>query len=285
MRNSPNNRLRRPRSGNRAGSEVQFPGKLHDMMTFVEQEGLESIISWVRNGRAVMVHNPEKLVELLPLFFGQTKYRSFERQMNMWHFERVLAGEHKGAFVHPYFIKGNKPLCAYMSRHGLKKIPSSHHLIPLDNVLSKSHNDEDAFNSKSNFSSPEAVLSSSEDAVEEAMALLTQVDADFCGSELKDGDLSIFEGRQFYFVDSMSSQDDIDGLCQTQLQTESDRTVSAYVSRDGECYNLQSVFQQLQQRKRSLLQQSMSMSIRSCKQLSLIDTEDPVCYDTRQLRQ
>lgn len=37
---------------------------------------------------------------------------------NMWHFERVLEGKYKGAWIHPCFLRGNKPLCSLMSRHG-----------------------------------------------------------------------------------------------------------------------------------------------------------------------
>lgn len=100
----------------RNGSQTQFPGKFHDMMTYVETNGLESAISWVMNGKGFMINDPDKLVTILPLFFDQTKYRSFRRQLNMWHFERILDGPHKGAFVHPYFVRGNRGLCAYMSR-------------------------------------------------------------------------------------------------------------------------------------------------------------------------
>lgn len=106
----------------------QFPGKLHDMMTYVEQEGLGHIVSWIRNGRGFMVHDPETLVEILPLFFSQTKYRSFVRQLNMWHFQRVLDnGSCKGAWVHPYFLRGHKLLCGEMSRHS--KLPLSSYPI------------------------------------------------------------------------------------------------------------------------------------------------------------
>ena len=99
------------------GSETQFPGKLMDLLTYVEREGLEDIIGWVSHGRAFMVHDPDKLVLLLPMFFSQTKYRSFSRQCNMWYFERILDGPDKNAFHHPYFVKGKKDLCSKMSRH------------------------------------------------------------------------------------------------------------------------------------------------------------------------
>ena len=66
----------------RGSASDQFPGKLHDLMTFIEMEGLTDIISWVRNGQAIMVHDSDRLLKLLPIFgLSQTKYRSFERQL------------------------------------------------------------------------------------------------------------------------------------------------------------------------------------------------------------
>ena len=94
----------------------KFPGKLHEMLSYVEDKGLEHVISWTLNGRGFQINDPEELVTILPRFFEQTKYRSFRRQINMWHFDRVLDGPHRGVFVHPYFVKGNKKLCDRMSR-------------------------------------------------------------------------------------------------------------------------------------------------------------------------
>eukprot|EP00934_Nitzschia_sp_Nitz4_P002105 Nitzschia sp. Nitz4//scaffold246_size28974//131//1048//NITZ4_008079-RA/size28974-exonerate_est2genome-gene-0.29-mRNA-1//1//CDS//3329543903//2105//frame0 len=118
----------------RIGSERQFPGRLHNMMAFAEKEGYEHVIGWVLNGRGVMVYSPEGLVNLLPLFFSQTKYRSFRRQLNMWHFERVEHGPNKGAFIHPYFVKDNRELCSYMCRqmHLAKPRDQGQPMTPID---------------------------------------------------------------------------------------------------------------------------------------------------------
>lgn len=94
-------------------------------MTFIEMEGLTDIIAWVRNGQAIIVHDSDRLLKLLPIFgLSQTKYRSFERQLNMWHWERITAGPNKGAWMHPCFIRGNKVLCSYMSRHSCGPKPN-----------------------------------------------------------------------------------------------------------------------------------------------------------------
>lgn len=68
---------------NRPSSVKQFPGKLHDLLTYAEQNGLDYIISWVHDGKAFMVHNQYQLLHILPIFFGQTKFRSFQRQLNV----------------------------------------------------------------------------------------------------------------------------------------------------------------------------------------------------------
>lgn len=100
----------------RQSSDTMFPGKLHSMLTYCESSNLEFIVSWCRDGTAFMVHRPDDLLQLLKHFFGQTKYRSFTRQLNMWFFEREEYGPYKGAFHHPYFRKDDKSLCSKMSR-------------------------------------------------------------------------------------------------------------------------------------------------------------------------
>jgi hypothetical protein len=38
-------------------------------------------------------------------------------KQQMWKFERVLVGPYKGAFMHPFFMRGRKDLCASMTRN------------------------------------------------------------------------------------------------------------------------------------------------------------------------
>jgi len=103
--------------GGACEAQMHFPGKLHQMMSFVEENGLERILSWELNGMGIRINHPDRLVEILPFFFGQTKYRSFRRQLNMWHFHRIVDGPSKNTFVHPYFQRDDLALCSKMSRH------------------------------------------------------------------------------------------------------------------------------------------------------------------------
>ena len=98
-----------------------FPGRLHDLLEYVESQNMSHIVSWCRNGTAFMVHRPDELLQLLSFYFGQTKYRSFTRQLNMWSFEREEYGPYKGAYYHPYFLQHNRKLCAKMSRNGSRE--------------------------------------------------------------------------------------------------------------------------------------------------------------------
>jgi hypothetical protein len=106
-------------------SEGTFLGRLHDMIEYAEEQRLQSIISWTPDGRAIVIHDPDKLVQdLMHLFYGQIKYRSFLRQLNKWSFKRVSdAGTRKNAFQHPYFLRGRKALCEQMTREAFRREP------------------------------------------------------------------------------------------------------------------------------------------------------------------
>ena len=50
------------------GSESNFPVKLHYMLSDMEADGLDHIVSWQPHGRSFTVNNPKEFVEkILPL--------------------------------------------------------------------------------------------------------------------------------------------------------------------------------------------------------------------------
>ena len=220
------------RKRGRPEKEKQFPGKLHDMMTYVEQKGLRHIVSWIHDGRGFMVHDSKKLVEILPLFFRQTQYKSFARQVNSWHFQRVLDGSSKGAFVHPYFLRGHKLLCEEMSRCNKPPLSSfpirSTQLEAPWHITDKIGESWVKYLSRGAISSPSFSCESSGTLVHDSGAarnrFLTEgphgdagltlqssngeVDSDRGiqakkgeQREFRDGALTYFAGRQFFFVD------------------------------------------------------------------------------------
>ena len=94
------------------GSESQFPWKLYDMLHTAEQRNEEHIISWIRDGKAFKVHNRSLFIEeFMKKMFNQTKFKLFQRQLNLWGFERVKDGPNKGSYFHPLFVKGRQDCC------------------------------------------------------------------------------------------------------------------------------------------------------------------------------
>jgi hypothetical protein len=100
----------------------QFPWKLHEMLDLVEKSGDDSIVSWLPGGQAFRVHMPELFVgKVMKLCFNQTKYKSFQRQLNLWGFERnTKECVEKGAYSHPLFLRGRRDLCQEMARQKVK---------------------------------------------------------------------------------------------------------------------------------------------------------------------
>mmetsp|Transcript_3437 Transcript_3437/g.6486 ORF Transcript_3437/g.6486 Transcript_3437/m.6486 type:complete len:213 (-) Transcript_3437:243-881(-) len=78
----------------KGGVGTPFPLKLHELLERAEIERLTDIISWQPHGRAFVVHQPKKFVSgLMPRFFRQTKLTSFQRQLNLYGFNRLTKGE------------------------------------------------------------------------------------------------------------------------------------------------------------------------------------------------
>lgn len=60
---------------------VPFPWKLHEMLEAAEMEGFANIVSWLPDRCSFRVHKVEVFVrDIMPRFFRQTKYKSFQRQ-------------------------------------------------------------------------------------------------------------------------------------------------------------------------------------------------------------
>ena len=100
-----------------SGPHPSFPFKLQRILDKLEAEQDFEVISWLSHGRAFLVHNVDRFVaELMPRYFNQTKYSSFQRQLHMYRFQRITAGRDKGAYHHPNFQRGSPELCFAMQR-------------------------------------------------------------------------------------------------------------------------------------------------------------------------
>ena len=64
-----------------------FPRLLLDILEDAENNGNEHIVSWTPDGAAFKVHKRDLFMkQILPNYFGLTKYNSFARQLQLWGF-------------------------------------------------------------------------------------------------------------------------------------------------------------------------------------------------------
>mmetsp|Transcript_100413 Transcript_100413/g.139575 ORF Transcript_100413/g.139575 Transcript_100413/m.139575 type:complete len:204 (+) Transcript_100413:27-638(+) len=184
----------------RTGSDKLFPGKLHDLLDYAEREGLEHIVSWSQDGHSFAIHKPKALVDILPMFFGHSRYRSFHRQLNMWSYRRLLEGPNKGFFTHPFFVRGQKAQCRTISRHRFRSIP-----LEMDSTKLARHSSVAAAHVNSRQAAttaierrPSQVSVDSDD--ETSQELNETLPTSGSGVLFRDGDLLSFEGKTFHFV-------------------------------------------------------------------------------------
>jgi hypothetical protein len=105
----------------KGGVTTPFPWKLHDMLDDMDRQGSQSIVCWQPHGRSFMVHKPKEYVEdVMAHYFNQTKYASFQRQLNLYGFSRLSHGRDKGAYYHQCFVRGDRNLCRGMVRQKIK---------------------------------------------------------------------------------------------------------------------------------------------------------------------
>jgi hypothetical protein len=111
-------------------TKFAFPFKLHSILENTENNddnnndgNWSSIISWLPSGKAFKVHKPKEFAtEIMPEYFSQTKYRSFQRQLHIYGFDRIKdkCSEDYGAYYHQLFIRGQPDMCLDMTRKKIK---------------------------------------------------------------------------------------------------------------------------------------------------------------------
>lgn len=113
---------------NLPSSKLPFAWKLYEMLETVHKNKTDTdIVSWVDNGEAFKVHDLKRFVDdIVPTYFKQSKYKSFQRQLYFYGFIRETSSSGKkghtaGSYRHPKFIRGKKTLCLSMAPKKTKK--------------------------------------------------------------------------------------------------------------------------------------------------------------------
>eukprot|EP00934_Nitzschia_sp_Nitz4_P004336 Nitzschia sp. Nitz4//scaffold133_size116822//2039//3639//NITZ4_003789-RA/size116822-augustus-gene-0.160-mRNA-1//-1//CDS//3329535342//4326//frame0 len=110
-----------PTSRRRGGVAVSFPQKLHSVLDQVEADGLSHVLSWQPHGRCFVIHQPKEFTDhVMPHYFRQSKLTSFQRQLNLYGFNRITRGQDAGGYYHELFLRGKEFLCKRMVRTKVK---------------------------------------------------------------------------------------------------------------------------------------------------------------------
>ena len=68
-------------SNNSNGTAATFPMKLHAMLSDAVAMHFSDVVCWLPGGQAFKVLDPKRFSEeIMPRYFNQTKYKSFQRQ-------------------------------------------------------------------------------------------------------------------------------------------------------------------------------------------------------------
>jgi len=101
--------------------KLQFPWKLHRLLDEAEVKGHSTVISWMPGGRSFQVFSKSKFAdEVMPRYFDSSKFKSFQRSLNLWGFQTIQKGPNKGQCHHRFFIRGHAKLCSLMQRIKIK---------------------------------------------------------------------------------------------------------------------------------------------------------------------
>jgi len=93
--------------------KAHFPIKLHAILDHIEEDGHAHVISWQPHGRSFKVHKQDIFMkEILPEYFKLQRYASFQRQLNLYGFQRITKGRDKGSYYHELMLRG-RPFLAY----------------------------------------------------------------------------------------------------------------------------------------------------------------------------
>jgi hypothetical protein len=121
----------------RKGRTGTFPQKMHQMLSDLEkEEGGTEIACFLPQGRAFAIHKPTEFVKkIMPKYFRMSRFSSFQRQLNLYDFQRITEAPDKGAYFHELFVKGRPLLSTQIQRNKIKGVTAG--ASPLGGVVGR----------------------------------------------------------------------------------------------------------------------------------------------------
>jgi hypothetical protein len=112
------------------------------MLDDAARSGTEHIVSWLPGeGNSFRIHIPKDFAShILPKFFEKIKFRSFQRQLNIYGFRRISdrTSPDYGAYYHEFFVRNKSHLCLQMQRQRIKGTKNSSSRMSFLSILKQS---------------------------------------------------------------------------------------------------------------------------------------------------
>jgi hypothetical protein len=261
----------------RGGVTSPFPIKLHEMLDDIERDGYGHVVSWQPHGRCFVVRKPKEFVEhVMPTYFKQSKLASFQRQLNLYGFQRLTRkGPDKGGYYHEKFLRGKVFLAQYIQRNRVKGTcvrarsnpddePDFERMPPIvvSDVVSEISCPQNSYDSSSDLylateksfsASPIRSLAQELMTTAECISCVTppnmEMFEDESDSLLTESECGNFEGMKFHLLDTdCINQLLVDSLCMnTNFAVDQRMNLSRIDSNDEDldAENMESVFQLL----------------------------------------
>jgi hypothetical protein len=151
-------------------------------------------------------------------FFSQSKYASFQRQLNLYGFSRLAHGKDKGAYFHSLFIRGKPSLVRGMVRRKVKGTKVRRPMAPSEEpdfyapqwqvenlIVEVIPTSTKSVASTAVAVSPQNCPGTKADV---APSMPTRIELDSAPVEnIQDGDLCIFSGSFFHYLET--NMDDV----------------------------------------------------------------------------
>jgi HSF-type DNA-binding len=107
-------------TNNFASTTTPFPMKLYEMIEQMESDGMSHVLSWQPHGRCFLVHEPHVFKKMVQNYYKLSKIASFQRQLNLYGFQRLTAGLDKGSYYHELFLRNRRDLVPQIHRVKVK---------------------------------------------------------------------------------------------------------------------------------------------------------------------
>eukprot|EP00903_Cladosiphon_okamuranus_P007768 g7523.t1 len=100
-----------------------FPYILHDLL----KNEPKSVVTWTRTGTAFGILDNEAFGrDVLSSYFKHNKFSSFQRQLNLYGFRKIVKGRESGCYMHPSFLRDRPDLLSEVRRGVVPPCPESY---------------------------------------------------------------------------------------------------------------------------------------------------------------